>query len=112
VLQSIETVKCSWVELPGGVTLFYIKLEEKSVTQRQINERLILLYILDSELLPSLPLTWLWKLGLGDNEKSIFLRRLQFGIPSEVGVIKRPFVIDEFGVTGRSGQGATIETMA
>jgi len=45
-------------------------------------------------------------------EKSSFLKRLQFDIPSEVGVIKRPFVIDEPGTAGRSGQIERIKTIA
>jgi len=41
-----------------------------------------------------------------DFEKSSILKSLQFEIPSEARVIKRPFVIDEVGIVGRSGQTA------
>jgi len=51
-------------------------------------------------------------LGLTDLEKSSILKRLQFEIPSDFGVITRPFVIDEVGMTGRSGQTARIEIIA
>lgn len=52
-------------------------------------------------------------MGLEDLEKwSLLLNGLQSDIPSEVGVIKRPFVIDEVGMTGRTGQRVRIGMIA
>ncbi len=79
-----------------------------SLTRWQINYRLILLCILDLVLLPKLKLTSAWKLGIRDIEKSSLLHGLQFEIPLEIGVIKRPSVIEEVGITGLSGQ--TVKT--
>ncbi len=51
-------------------------------------------------------------LGLIDIEKSSWLKKIQFEIPSEARVIKRPFVIGEVGITGLSGQTPRMNVIA